>query len=128
MIVLDTHTLVWWTQHPALLSANAARAIDRADRVLVPAICFWETALLIRKERLALNRGQPVADWAAGVLAIPRVYAVPLSAELVLAADALSMHADPADRFIVATAVAEGCSLVTKDDLLRRIGWLKTIW
>ena len=128
MIVLDTHVLVWWTQEPTILSGNAARAIDRADRILIPAICFWETSLLVRKGRLALKRGQPVADWAAEVLAIPRVLAVPLSPELALAADALSMNPDPADRFIVATALAEASPLVTKDDLLQRIDWLDTLW
>jgi PIN domain nuclease of toxin-antitoxin system len=128
MIVLDTHALVWWTQEPLLLSRDAAQAIDHADRILVPAICFWETSLLVRKGRLALKRGQPVAEWAAEVLAIPRILAVPLSAELALAADALSMHPDPADRFIVATALAGAYPLITKDDLLQRIGWLDTLW
>lgn len=111
-IVLDTHTLLWWTQEPALLSADAAQAIDHADWILIPAICFWETALLVRKGHLALKPGQPSAEWAEQVLAIPRVHAVPLSA----------------DRFIVATALAEAFPLVTKDDLLRALGWLDTTW
>lgn len=128
LIVLDTHVLVWWTQEPELLSSDATLAIDRAERILVPAICFWETALLVRKGRLALKRGQPATGWAGEVLAIPRVHAVALSAELALAADALSMHPDPVDRFIVATALAESCPLVTKDDLLRGLGWVETIW
>jgi len=38
------------------------------------------------------------------------------------------MHPDPADRFIVATALEQRSSLVTKDDLLRSIPWLKTLW
>ena len=128
VIVLDTHALVWWTQAPELLGNEAAEVIAQSDRILVPAICFWETSLLVRKERLALNRGQPVDEWASEVLAIPRVFAVALTPALALSADLLQMHPDPADRFIVATALEQRAPLVTKDDLLRRLTWLKTVW
>jgi PIN domain nuclease of toxin-antitoxin system len=128
VIVLDTHALVWWTQQPELLGNEAAEFIKQSDRILVPAICFWETSLLVRKGRLSLKRGQPVDEWASEVLAIPRVVHVPLTAALALSADALQMHADPADRFIVATALEQRTPLVTKDDLLRSLTWLKTVW
>jgi PIN domain nuclease of toxin-antitoxin system len=109
-LVLDTHTLVWWSQEPALLGAEAARAVARADQLVVPSICFWEVALLVRKHRLVLKRGQPVHEWAAEVLEIHRV------------------HAEPADRFIVATAMAYRASIVTKDGLLASLPGVKTIW
>jgi PIN domain nuclease of toxin-antitoxin system len=128
VIVLDTHALVWWTQQSELLGNEAAEAIAQSDRILVPAICFWETALLVRTGRLSLKRGQPVDEWASEVLAIPRVIAVPLTPTLALSADALQMHPDPADRFIVATAIEQRASLVTKDELLRSLSWLKTVW
>jgi PIN domain nuclease of toxin-antitoxin system len=128
VIVLDTHVAVWWTQQPELLSRRAAEAIDRADRVVIPAIVFWETALLVRKGRLALKSGRSVVDWTHTILSIPRVQAVPLSAETALAADGLQMHADPADRFIAATAQGLKAPLLTKDDLLRKLRWLKTVW
>jgi PIN domain nuclease of toxin-antitoxin system len=127
-LVLDTHTLVWWSQEPALLGAEAARAVARADQLVVPSICFWEVALLVRKHRLVLKRGQPVHEWAAEVLEIHRVHAEPLTPELAIAADALEMHADPADRFIVATAMAYRASIVTKDGLLASLPGVKTIW
>jgi PIN domain nuclease of toxin-antitoxin system len=69
-----------------------------------------------------------VDEWASEVLAIPRVIAVPLTPTLALSADALQMHPDPADRFIVATAIEQRASLVTKDELLRCLSWLKTVW
>jgi PIN domain nuclease of toxin-antitoxin system len=128
VIVLDTHALVWWTQSPELLGTAAADAIAQADRIFVPSICFWETSLLVRKGRLALKRGQPVEEWASELLEIPRVVPVALSPMLALAADSLQMHADPADRFIVASALEKHAPLVTKDDLLRGLSWLKTVW
>ena len=126
MVVLDTHAIVWWAGTPELLSARAKRSMANADRLGVPAIVFWETSLLVRKGRLDL--GLPVDEWASKVQAIPRVDALPLTAEIALAADALNMHADPADRFIVATAMHHGVPVVTKDRLLRALRIIKTIW
>lgn len=127
-LVLDTHTLVWWSQEPGLLGGEAARAIARADLLVVPSICFWEVALLVRKHRLELKRGQPVHEWAEEVLGIHRVHAEPLTPALAVAADALDMHPDPADRFIVATAMAHRAAIATKDGLLASLSWLKTVW
>ena len=128
MIALDTHAAVWWTQSPEHLSAPAAEAIRRAERILIPAIVFWEVSLLVRKERLRLNDDQPVGTWARQVLAIPRVEEVPLTVRVALAADAADMHPDPADRFIATTAHQLDAPLVTKDRLLRDLPWLATTW
>ncbi len=128
MIVLDTHAAVWWTQSPERLGTKAKKAIGSADLLLIPAIVLWEVALLVRKERLALKGGRSVQDWAAEVLSIPRVREVPLSSDLALRADALEMHADPADRFIAAATLHAEASLVTKDKLLAALRWLPTVW
>ena len=128
MITLDTHAAVWWTQSPEHLSTPAAEAIRGADRILIPVIVFWEVFLLVRRERLRLNDGQPVGAWARQVLAIPRVEEVPLTAGVALAADAAEMHPDPADRFIATTAHQLDAPLVTKDRLLRDLPWLATTW
>lgn len=125
-VVLDTHALLWWTQHPALLSEPATAAIDGATRLAVSAISFWEVALLVRKQRVDL--GMPVVSWAEDVCAIQRVEAVPLTARAALLADSLSMHPDPADRFIVATAQLQAAPLVTKDVLLRDLDFIETVW
>ena len=107
MVVLDTHTIVWWASDTRLLSARARRAIDGADRLGIPAIVFWETSLLVRKRKLDL--GMVVHDWSATIQAIPRVEVLPLTADIALLADSLNMHPDPADRFIVATQFTMQC-------------------
>ena len=126
MVVLDTHVAVWWTTEPARLSARAAAAIASADRIGIPSIVFLEVALLVRKKLLQLDI--PVAEWADRVQLIPRVEALPLTTELALAADALVMHPDPADRFIVATARTVSARLITKDAAIRRGRVVKTVW
>jgi len=126
MIVLDTHAVVWWAGDPGRLSTKAAAALDRTERIGLPAIVFWETALLVRKGRLDL--GMSVQEWSEKVQLIPRVDALPLTPEIAVLADTLRMHPDPADRFIVATAIHHRVPLVTKDRSLRRLKIAKTIW
>lgn len=126
MVVLDTHAAVWWTTEPDRLSARAASAIAAADRIGIPSIVFWEVALLVRKGRLELDL--QVSEWAAQVQLIPRVEAIALTPPIALAADALVMHPDPADRFIVATARALDARLVTKDRSIRSRRVARTIW
>jgi PIN domain nuclease of toxin-antitoxin system len=126
VVVLDTHTVVWWTNDPRLLGPRGRREIARAERLGIPAIVFWEVSLLVRKQRLDL--GMPVSEWAARIQAIPRVEVLPLTAEIALLADSLNMHADPADRFIVATAMHHEVPLITKDELIRGLRIVKSVW
>jgi PIN domain nuclease of toxin-antitoxin system len=70
----------------------------------------------------------PVREWADVILTIPRIEALPLTPEIALMADGLAMHADPADRFVVATALRHGASLITKDEPMCRLRFVRTIW
>jgi PIN domain nuclease of toxin-antitoxin system len=126
LILVDTHVLLWWVAAPEHLSASAQRALREADEIGVPAITFWEIAVLNRRRRIAL--GEPVSSWAKNVLAIPRLRCVPATCAVTAFADEIAMHPDPADRFIVATAIDLGVPLVTRDRHLRKLKIVKTIW
>ena len=126
MIALDTHVLVWWTLSPVRLGKRAAAAIRGADRLGVPAIVFWEVALLARKGKL--NLGTSTAEWTRSVLSLPRIEPLPLTPAIAMAADALAMHPDPADRFIVATAIEHGIDLVTADRQIWKAKLVPTLW
>jgi PIN domain nuclease of toxin-antitoxin system len=39
-----------------------------------------------------------------------------------------SLHSDPADRIIIATALSVGAVLVTKDKKISSYGHVKTVW
>ena len=58
MIVLDTHTWVWWVSNPANISLPARKIIDsniENDEILISSISVWEVALLVAKGRLQLS-------------------------------------------------------------------------
>lgn len=116
MILLDTHALLWLESGSERLGSRTRRLVDRAlaDEALgVSAITFWEIGMLIAKERLALAR--PAERLRAELLGSGLVE-LPLTGDAALAAARLeSFHADPADRLIVATALASSATLVTAD-------------
>ena len=131
MIVLDTHTLIWWVSDPNALSKPAAREIDAAVQthsVYVSCISSWEIALLVERGRLRL--ALDARDWLCRCEALPFLTFVPVSN--VIAVESVRLpdfpHADPADRIIAATALSLGAKLVTKDDKLRNYSPVTTIW
>lgn len=122
MILFDTHALLWLQSGSERLGARARRLADRAlaeDELGVSAVSFWEVAMLAAKERIALAR--PPEKLREELLASGLVE-IPLSGEIAIAATRLeAFHADPADRFIVATAQALSATLVTADS--RILDW-----
>jgi PIN domain nuclease of toxin-antitoxin system len=82
--------------------------------VTVSAITFWEVALLRVKGRLVLRPA--VGDWRAALLA-SGLREAPLDGEIGLrAAELRGLPGDPADRIIVATALAHDATLLTADE------------
>lgn len=131
MIVLDTHTLLWWVNDPSTLSMPAKKAIDAAvesKSVYVSCISAWEIALLVERGRLRL--ALDVRDWICRCEALPFLTFVPLDNAIAVESVRLPdfPHADPADRIIAATALSLGALLVTKDDKLQSYPHVKTIW
>ena len=124
-LLLDMHVLVWRVLSDQRLGNDAARAIriaSQENRLLVSAITPWEIALLVSKKRLDLYRD--VMDWVRDAMAMPGVALVGLEPEIAVASTRLpfDMHADPADRILVATARHLGATLVTADGSLLELG------
>jgi PIN domain nuclease of toxin-antitoxin system len=131
VILLDTHTWVWWIGQPSQLSRPAQRSIDAAREsgaLHISAISCWEVTLLVQRGRLEL--AVAVDDWIASCAALPFVHFLPVDRRIATLANRLpgTFHAEPADRLIVATALAHSLQVVTKDQRLRRYQHLRTIW
>ena len=121
LLLLDTHALVWSVEERPRLGNLAKRAINiaaRLNQIAVSAISPWEVALLVSKGRL--NLSTDVMVWVREALSKPGVNFVALEPEIAVASTRLpfEMHADPADRILVATAKQLGATLVTADKTL----------
>lgn len=119
MIVLDTHVLLWMDRDDESLGKKSRAIIDQAwkkDVVAVNAISFWEVSLLAQRGRIDLPANVDAWRWdllQAGIREIP------LDGRIALLASSLdSEHRDPADRFIIATALHHDALLITADKVL----------
>lgn len=116
MILLDTHTLVWWQAGGKLLSKRARNAIAAADRVLVSPVSLWEVTMLSVKKRILLDRDPYI--WCRDLFDDDQVELAPLSAQAAVHAGLLpdsGFKGDPADAMIYATAHEKLVPLVCKD-------------
>lgn len=131
MIVLDTHTLLWWVNDPTSVSKLAQKAIDAAmesQSIHVSSISSWEIALLVERGRLRLSLD--TRDWICRCESLPFLTFIPVSNAIAIESVRLPEfpHADPADRIITATTLSLGAALITKDNKLHNYPHLKTIW
>jgi PIN domain nuclease of toxin-antitoxin system len=122
VLLLDTHALVWLVIDSPKLGAIARRRAARGAHV--SAITFWELEMLAGAGRLRL--GMSVSE-ARDLVLRTNVAEVPIDGVISMTAARLGMHGDPGDRFIVATAVTHGATLMTADQKIRSIKSLRTI-
>lgn len=131
MILLDTHVLVWTVASPERLTRRAATAIRREDATSglgVASITLWELAFLFWRGRL--RRRGTIEESLRHVLEVTRVVIKEITPEIAILAQQFpaTFPADPHDRLIAATAIAEGVPLVTADDDIRASPLVRTVW
>jgi len=126
VIVLDTHAWIWTVANPARLSPPARRRIAEEPSLGVAAISAWETAMLVERGRLELDRD--VLVWIRDALGQPKMTLLPLTPEVSVTAVGLKLRGDPSDRLIVATALEHGADLITADAAVRRARAVRCIW
>ncbi|MHB1911745.1 MAG: type II toxin-antitoxin system VapC family toxin [Acidimicrobiales bacterium] len=131
-LVADTHAIVWFGEDNRRLSRTAADALSQAeagDGILVSAaslIDLWyvtQTTKTLSESQL-LDLEALLADPASKV----ELAAVDLEVTRAFRQIDRALLADPWDRLIVATAMARGMSLVSRDEPIRRSGLVEVIW
>lgn len=122
MLLLDTHALVWLVTDSPKLGKLARRHAARGAHV--SAITFWELEMLAEAGRVRL--GMSISEARDAVLRT-NVDEVPVDGVIAMTAARLGMHGDPGDRFIVATALTHGATLMTADAKIRSMKTLRTV-
>ena len=123
-LLLDTHIWLWTFAESSRLGRRVRAEIANLENELwLSPISLWEALALRRKNRI-LVPSQFDQWWLE---AIKQFREAPLTHEIVLVANQLPLHADPADRFLAATAKVLNLTLVTADERLLGLGDIATL-
>jgi PIN domain nuclease of toxin-antitoxin system len=117
-LLLDTHVLLWTLLAPEEVWPEARELIeDGAQDILVSAASAWEIAI-----KRAQGRLEAPQDLAAAV-AKQSFRPLPIRFEHAAAAGDLPRHhRDPFDRMLIAQAMVEGLTIMTRDTSFEAYG------
>lgn len=123
-LLLDTHIWLWSKSDPSRLGKRAAEALSNAGNELwLSPVSIWEVLTLAQKRRIRI--ADPL-EWVES--AASQMREAPLTQEIVRTSFVLSLpHADPADRFLAATAKVLNLTLVTADKTLLGLGEIASL-
>lgn len=114
-LLLDTHAVIWFLAGRDDLRHEARVAIETADRVYVSAASIWEMATKVARGRLEAPPDFPLRLLDLGMLQLA------LEWEHARVAGGLPLHhRDPFDRMLVAQALVERLTIVTRDEAISR--------
>jgi len=123
-LLLDTHIWLWTLSDPKRLGRRVLQQLkDEANELWLSPISTYEALTLHYKGRFEIDGN--LTEWLARATAGTRE--APLTHEIALVARQLSLHQDPADRILAATAEVLDLTLVTADERLRGLGTIRTM-
>ncbi len=109
-LLLDTHALLWWLADEGLAARARDAIADPANMVVVSAASAWEISI-----KKALGKLTAPDDLARQV-DVGGFTPLAISIAHGIAAGQLPRHHDdPFDRMLIAQAVEEGLTIVTRD-------------
>lgn len=118
-LLLDTHIWIWAKSDEARIGKRASQELsNRNNQLWISPVSVWEALALMQKGRIRMQNPFLWVERAA-----EQMREAPLTNEIVRVALALPLpHADPADRFLAATAKVLNLVLVTADRRLLGLG------
>lgn len=125
LLLVDTHTLIWWSADPKALSRKVKRLIEDDDtHVYVSAASAWEIATKVRLGKLKWAAPESVEAYCLGqgFELLPVTFA-----HGERAGSWPQDHGDPFDRMLAAQSDGEGMPIATNDPKMKVFG-VETIW
>jgi PIN domain nuclease of toxin-antitoxin system len=123
-LLLDTHIWIWSKLDPDRLGKQTTEELSSGGNELwLSPVSVWEVLILMQKGRIRVENPFAWVERAA-----EQLREAPLTNEIVRIGLAMPLpHADPADRFLAATAKVLKLTLVTADQKLLGLGEIATL-
>jgi PIN domain nuclease of toxin-antitoxin system len=121
--IFDTCLLVYLSRADEPISADARKVLKSGSGgFCVSAISAWEIGLLVSKGRLNFTK-QPL-EWFRDFAQDKDVNVLDVTPEIFVASSYLpgTLHGDPADRIIIATAREHDLTIITRDRAILAYG------
>ena len=120
-LLLDTCAILRLATGVGELTEQALAAIADATAVFVSPVSLWEIALKVRDGKIKLPNDP--AEFFSEVMENYGLTLTPLSLDVMSRSVELpTIHKDPADRFIIASALANNLTVVTTDRRFEEYG------
>ena len=120
-LLVDTCAIIWLATGDRKLSQFARDAMRDAELLCFSSISIWEIARLVKAGDLEI----PVTSARLADMLVERydMKELPIDNSIALRSSALpEIHKDPADRFIIATALLNEFTVVTGDHRFAEYG------
>jgi PIN domain nuclease of toxin-antitoxin system len=117
-LLFDTHIWLWSVSNPSRLARRVKVELSRSSNELwISPISAWELLILAERGRIKLD-DEP-RKWVIEAFTRTPAQEAAINVEIaVRSREIMARHPDPADRFLVATALVYGLTLVTADAAL----------
>lgn len=117
-LLVDTHAFIWMLGRPERLSSSARSAVnDSANQLLVSVVSLWEIAIKVSIGKLVMPMELDDAIEIAAATSLPLTLAhIKQSQRLPF------QHRDPFDRMMIAQAIEDGLTIVTRDRIFAAYG------
>jgi PIN domain nuclease of toxin-antitoxin system len=125
--LLDTHVFIWMDSDPSLLSASVEGLLkDKQNAVYISVVSVWEMQIKVQIGKLTLSA--PVEKLVQEQRDNNDLNILPVTLAHALKVGDLPLHhKDPFDRLLVAQAIVEDFTLITKEPILSQYE-AKVIW
>jgi PIN domain nuclease of toxin-antitoxin system len=126
-LLLDTHVWLWSVERADRLPQPVRREIgSQRNEIYLSPVSIWEAYSVVQRGRIRLDTS--FSEWLTHVLSQAPLREAPFNFAVAREITRIRLpHGDPGDVFLVATASVFDLTLVTADEQLLGLKWLKTM-
>ena len=126
-VLLDTHIWLWSFLEPGRIRRKLAAILEEpANQLWLSPVSVWEAMVLFQLRRIQIASDPAV--WIRQALVKGLTTEAALTHEIAIHSRMIDLtHKDPADRFLVATALVNGFAFATADRNLLQLRSIETI-